>query len=105
MDLRPYELTFILPPTLADDEIAEVLERVTGYIVGNQAEDAEDSPNVTKVSHWGRRKLAYQIDTYKEGYYILLEFDGDPKENDNLERRLRLDASILRHMLILKVES
>lgn len=97
MEPRQYELTFILPPSMAEDEVNNIQDTISGWVTGQQGE-------VTKASHWGRRRLAYPIQNYKEGYYILLEFDSDPEAIKDLDRRIRLNASIIRH-LIVRVEN
>jgi small subunit ribosomal protein S6 len=97
MAQRLYELTFILPPTLAEDEVSAVQASVTGWITDGKGE-------VVKASHWGRRRLAYPIQNYKEGYYILLEVNAEPGSLTDLERRMRLEANILRH-LVVRVEN
>ena len=93
MDQRQYELTFILPPSLAEDEIATVQETIEGWITSQDGE-------IIKASHWGRRKLAYLIQNFKEGYYILLEIKADPSIFKDVDRRLRLEAHVLRHLVV-----
>lgn len=92
-DVRQYELTFILPPALAEDEITAMQNTVQGWITDQQGE-------VIKVSHWGRRRLAYAIQNYKEGYYILMEFKTQPKNIKDLDRRIRLEVGIIRHLIV-----
>lgn len=93
MEKRQYELTFILPPSLAEDEITNIEQTVTEWLANQEGE-------VVKSSHWGRRRLAYAIETYKEGYYILLEVSMPPKGVKDVDRRMRLDANIIRHLFI-----
>jgi small subunit ribosomal protein S6 len=93
VDSRQYELIFILPPTLAEDETAAIVDAVQGWIT-------EPGGEIVKVSHWGRRRLEYVIQNYKEGYYILFEFKADPKSIKDLDRRVRLETSILRHLIV-----
>jgi len=93
MAQRLYELTFILPPALAEEEVTAVQDSVTGWITDGEGE-------VVKASHWGRRRLAYSIQNYKEGYYILLEMNAEPDSLTELERRIRLEANILRHLVV-----
>ncbi len=94
---RQYELTFILPPATAEAEIEVLLGTIQGWIT-------ESGGEIVKATHWGRRKLAYPIQNYKEGYYILLEYKADSLAIKDLERRLRLDASVLRHLVIAQDE-
>ncbi|MFP4322594.1 MAG: 30S ribosomal protein S6 [Anaerolineales bacterium] len=93
METRDYELIFIMPPTLAEDEISEVEETVTGWISSHEGE-------ITKNSHWGRRRLAYPIQNYKEGYYILFEMKTNPDSIKDIERRIRLYDPIIRHLVV-----
>jgi small subunit ribosomal protein S6 len=91
--MRQYELTFILPPSLAEDEIRAAQETVEGWITSGSGE-------ITKVSHWGRRRLEYPIENYKEGYYILIEFQSDPAIIRDVDRRVRLDVTYIRHLIV-----
>lgn len=93
MASRQYELTFILPPSLAEDEINAVQENVSTWLTNSQGE-------ITRTSHWGRQRLAYSIQNYKEGYYIFIEFNGEPTGLKELDRRIRLDTTILRHLIV-----
>jgi small subunit ribosomal protein S6 len=61
----------------------------------------EDSRGkVVHVDHWGRRRLAYQIGTFAEGYYVVLQLDLEPFATAELERNLRLSDRVLRHILL-----
>jgi len=91
--MRQYELTYIVPPSLAEDEINTIQETVKSWVIDQNGE-------VVKVSPWGRRTLAYMIQTYKEGYYTLIEFKAEPDILLDLDRRLRLDANIIRHLIV-----
>lgn len=93
MDSRQYELTYVLPPSLAEDEINSMQETIQGWITMHGGE-------ITKVSHWGRRRLAYTIQNYKEGYYILYHVSTAPANLKDLDRRMRLDTTILRHLIV-----
>lgn len=90
---RLYELTYILPPALAEEEVTSVQDTINTWIT-NQAGE------VLKANHWGRRKLAYPIQNYKEGYYIYTEFQSEPKAITDVDRRLRLQAEVLRHLIV-----
>lgn len=97
-NVRQYELTFILPPAMAEEEIQNVQNTIQGWITDQEGEMVKDN-------HWGRRKLAYPIQNYKEGYYILLEFKGSPEGIKELDRRLRLDSNVLRYLIVRQDDS
>lgn len=90
---RQYELTFILPPAMAEAEIEVLQGTVQTWITDAGGE-------IVKNTHWGRRRLAYPIQNYKEGYYILIEFKADSLTIKDLERRLRLESAVLRHLVV-----
>jgi len=93
LEARQYEVTFILPPALAEDEITSLQDMVQGWITDQKGE-------IQKLSHWGRRRLAYPVQNYKEGYYILLQILADPAAMNDLDRRMRLDTTIMRHLIV-----
>ena len=93
---RPYELTVVFridPNTqVMKDNIAQVKAWV----------EADDLGQINKIDEtlWGRRRLAYEIEGRKEGYYVLMYVDLDPAGMDELERNLNLSPDVLRHLLV-----
>jgi small subunit ribosomal protein S6 len=94
--LRDYEILFILPPDLDDDEATAATERVRTLVTSRGGE-------VKSLDLWGRRRLAYPIKRYHEGVYHLGKFSLGPDQESELDRTLRLNEQVLRH-LILKVD-
>lgn len=90
---RNYELVTILVPQLDDQGIAAAIERLSGWItaVGGTV----GSSNV-----WGRRMLAYPIKKLTEGIYAQFNFEMLPSKSRELERNLRIDEQVIRHMLV-----
>ncbi|MEP7286241.1 MAG: 30S ribosomal protein S6 [Chloroflexota bacterium] len=91
--MRNYELTFIVPSDANEEELNGVVSQVQGWIEGSQGK-------VTKVDHWGRRRLAYNIAEYREGHYVLFNIELDPQATTALERNLKLSDKVMRHLLI-----
>lgn len=91
--MRHYELTLIVAPTVEDDDVQSVVKQVTDWI---QA----DAGQVTKVDRWGRRQLAYPIQNFTEGTYVLLNAQLKPNALHELERNLKLDTNIIRYLLV-----
>ena len=89
-----YEVMFIIDPTLEDEKKDATVETVQGII----AADGE----VGKVDVWGMRKLAYPIQKKNEGYYVVIEFKANPTLPKELDRRMRISDSIMRHLIINK---
>ncbi len=91
--MRNYEFTFIAPPDVEDEGLASVTEKVSQFIT-------EGGGQVTSVNHWGRRRLAYPIRNQKEGYYVLMQVQLDPKSLTELERKLKLTEEVIRYLLV-----
>ena len=94
--MRNYEVMFVIDPALEDAKKDATVESVQSII----AADGE----VGKVDVWGRRKLAYPIDKKEEGYYAVVEFQGNPTLPKELDRRLKISDNVIRHIIINKDE-
>jgi len=86
-----YEVLFIIDPTLEDEKKEATIEAVKEII----AADGE----VGNVDVWGMRKLAYPIQKKSEGYYVVIEFQGNPSLPKELDRRLRISDNVMRHLI------
>ncbi len=91
-----YEVMFIIDPTLEDEKKEAVVETVKGII----AAEGE----VGNVDVWGMRKLAYPIQKKTEGYYVVIEFQAEHTLPKELDRRLKISDSIMRHLIVNKDE-
>ena len=94
--MRNYEVMFVIDPALEDAKKDATVESVQSII----AADCE----VGKVDVWGMRKLAYPIDKKEEGYYAVVEFQGNPTLPKELDRRLKISDNVIRHIIINKDE-
>ena len=91
--MRSYEMVLILKPDLSDDQLKEEVDKVKGLITkgGGQILHYED---------WGKRKLAYAIRRQTKGSYHLFQFASDPQALAEVDRSLKLDEAVLRHMTV-----
>ena len=90
--MRRYELMLLLRPDLEDDKLQAAVEKVTRAIVNAGGA-------LTKVSPWGKRRLAYDIKHFREASYFLIHFDIAPAEVRGIERGLLISEEILRHLV------
>ena len=90
--MRRYELMLLLRPDLDDDRLQSAVERVTRAIVNAGG-------SLSKVSPWGKRRLAYEIAHHREASYFLIHFDIEPAAVRGIERGLLISEEILRHMV------
>ena len=91
--LRDYELVYVVSPEV--DE--EVLESTTGNV--NQFITSNGGV-VSEEERWGKRKLAYPINRFVEGNYVLTRFKMEPVWSKGLEGSLEISEDVLRHLLI-----
>lgn len=90
---RQYEVMLVLDPRLDEAGIQQALDRFNGVI-------SERGGETTKVDHWGRRRLAFEIDHKNEGYYVVVNFDSGPDAVTELDRVLRLADELIRHKIV-----
>ena len=91
--MNKYELTVVLNVKLEDEQRAAAIEKVKGYIT-------RFGGTVTNVDEWGKRKLAYEIQKMKEGYYYFIQFEGETTVPAELEERLRIEETVLRFLCV-----
>ena len=90
--MRRYELMLVLRPDVADDRAQAVIDRTTRGIVAAGG-------SIVKVAPWGRRRLAYQIDRYREGSYHIILFEAPSDAIAEMERTLLITEEVLRHLV------
>jgi small subunit ribosomal protein S6 len=84
---------FIVDPTVSDDGLTQVQERLAEYATARGAE-------VKKIAPWERRRLAYEIKGRRDGIYILAQLRAGPAIIAELENHLRVTESVLRHLVV-----
>jgi len=95
--VQKYECVFILRADLPEDEMRRRVERV-GAIV------AERGGKVTLEDHWGVRKLAYEIEKQNKGDYMLMRFESEGSAVAEVDKFLRLDDQVMRHLVVVDEE-
>jgi small subunit ribosomal protein S6 len=91
---RAYEVTFIVRIEGDESYINNSVEQVRTWI------EAGELGQVTRIDRWGRKRLAYEIDKQREGYYVMMESQLEPHAIKELERNMRLSQSILRFLVV-----
>ncbi len=94
--MRNYELMFIVRPTLEDEAVNVVVEGLKKVLTDKKA-------NIKEVVNMGRRELAYEINTFKNGNYFLFKVEGEPAAVKEFDRVANINEDILRHIVV-KVE-
>ena len=91
--MNKYELALILNAKIEDEARAKVVEKVEEYI-------GRFGGTVTDVDEWGKRRLAYEIQKMREGFYYFIQFDEDATCPAEIERRLRIMDNVLRYLCV-----
>ncbi|MDD7593768.1 MAG: 30S ribosomal protein S6 [Peptoniphilaceae bacterium] len=92
--MNKYEMVLIVKAGLEDEERQQVLERLQDAINQNGS--------VENIDDWGTRKLAYEINYNKEGYYYVINYEADPSVVAEVERRARILDQVLRYLTVKK---
>ncbi len=90
---RQYELVYILSPDATEQEITDLHTQIESIITRYQGE-------LVKTENWGRRKLAFRIGKHREGTYVLEVFKGTGELTKELDRRLKVIDSVIRHLCV-----
>ncbi len=88
-----YELLYIINPVLNEEQTADIVKRVDAYLKENEA--TIDNTNVQ-----GSQRLAYPIEKKRNGYYVIANFSAPGEFIARLDRALRINDDIMRHLLL-----
>jgi small subunit ribosomal protein S6 len=91
--MRVYEVLFIIAPNTEESDTEALITQISDVITNQGAE-------ITKLDRIGRRRLAYPIGKFNEGYYVVLTVEGTGAEIAEVERRMRVTDAIIRYITI-----
>ena len=94
--MRNYEIMYIIAPNLDETATKEIIERFNGVLTTNGAE-------ITNSKEMGKRRLAYEINDFREGFYVLLQVQSNPEAIAEFNRLTKINENIIR-VLIVKEE-
>ena len=91
--MNKYELAVVVSAKIEDDERAQVIEKVKALVerFGGQISD---------VDEWGKRRLAYEIQKMKEGFYYFIHFESEATAPAEIEKRIRIMDNVLRYLCV-----
>lgn len=90
--MKAYELLYFVDPTCNEETRAAVMKRIEVAL--------GETGKVDSVEDWGKRKLAFEVDDLMEGDYTLINFHADPTVIAELDRVLRINDAVKRHMIV-----
>ncbi len=89
--MKAYEILYIIRPDLDDEAVAATVDRFSEVVTNNGGADVA-------VDKWGKRRLAYEIDDLREGHYVLMNFNGEARTAQEVERVMKISDSIMRFL-------
>lgn len=95
--MKAYELLYFVAPTIDEETRAAVTKRIETAI-------AQGNGTIDNVDNWGKRKLAYEINGLSDGDYTLIDFHADPQSIAELDRVLRINDAVVRHMVVARTD-
>lgn len=90
--MNRYETIYIIKPTVEEEGVKTLIEKFKGIVEGNG--------EVESLDEWGKRKLAYLIEDFAEGFYVYMKYKADQSVPKELDRVFGITEDILRHMII-----
>lgn len=91
--MRKYEIMYIIRPDIEEEAQKDLIERFNTILKDRGAE-------IEKVNEMGKRRLAYEIDNYRDGYYVVVNFKSDENAVNEFSRLAKYSDDIVRHIVV-----
>lgn len=92
--MNKYESIYIISPLADEEQVKALIEKFSALI--------SEHGEIEKVEEWGRKKLAYEVQDQKEGYYVMVTFTAGSEFPEELERNYKITENILKYLIIRK---
>jgi len=84
---------FIVNPQLSDEDTEKTIN-------GIQDEIKKNDGRIVQVQPLGKQLLAYPIKKFRDGYYVLVHFEGEGKLIEKISPKYRINENILRSLIL-----
>ncbi|BAM48529.1 MAG: 30S ribosomal protein S6 [Amphibacillus sp.] len=91
--MTKYEIMYIIRPNIEDEAKTGVIERFNSILTDNGAE-------IEKVDEKGKKRFAYEINDFTDGYYVVINFKSDERAINEFDRLAKFSDDILRHLIV-----
>ncbi|WNR44572.1 30S ribosomal protein S6 [Paenibacillus roseipurpureus] len=91
--MRKYELMYIIRTDVEQEVVQSTVEKFQGIITNGGGE-------VSKQDLMGKRRLAYEINKFRDGHYVLVHFNAEPAVVAELDRVLKISDEVIRHLIV-----
>ena len=93
--INSYETLFITDISAGEEAAKATIDKFTALISANAAE-------VIEISEWGKKRLAYEIQHMREGFYYFIQFEAETTAPAEIERHMRIMDNVLRYLVVKK---
>ena len=87
-----YEVVYIIDPAQGEEAVAATVAKFQSL--------AEQNATDVVVDEWGKRRLAYAVKKFTDGFYVLINFEAAPAEIKEIDRVLKINDEVLRHLIV-----
>jgi len=91
-NLKGYEVMYLLDPELEEEGLDEKKERLKSIVESGQGE-------VKSLEEWGKKRLAYEIQGFNRGLYLLVEFNASPDDIDEISDKSNVEEGVIRYQI------
>lgn len=91
--MNKYELTVVFKPNLSEDDFNNEFDKLKDLVEKSGA-------TIEKIDQWGKKRLAYEIQKFNEGFYNFIIFTASPNVPSELEAKLRIMENVLRYLIV-----
>ena len=91
--MKKYEIMYIIRPNMEEEAQKALVERFAGVLTNNGAE-------IINTKEWGKRRLAYEINDFRDGYYQLIKVNAEPAAVEEFNRLARISEDIIRQIAV-----
>ncbi|MGE8204789.1 30S ribosomal protein S6 [Heyndrickxia sp. NPDC080065] len=95
--MKKYEVMYIIRPNIEDEAKKAVVERFDNVLATQGAE-------IIESKDWGKRRLAYEIEDFRDGFYRLVKVNASPEAVQEFDRLAKISGDIIRHIVIKEEE-
>ena len=93
--MSKYELALVVNAKIEDEAREAVVEKAKGYV-------ARYGGTVTEVEEWGKKRLSYEVQKMREGFYYFIQFEADATCPAEVERHVRIMDNVMRYLVVKK---
>ncbi|KAA1039501.1 30S ribosomal protein S6 [Macrococcus equipercicus] len=95
--MRTYEIMYVVRPNIEEDAKKALVERFNEILTSNGAE-------IIEAKDWGKRRLAYEINDFKEGFYQIVRVNSTDQATNEFDRLAKINDDIIRHIIVREEE-